>query len=67
MCQGFRHFPAFLHHSVLAKLATTSIWVKTTQLLGQALSSEREREREETVAYSLDHSAIGNGHVQTKL
>ena len=28
MCQGFGHFPAFLHHFVLAKLATSSIWVK---------------------------------------
>ena len=27
MCKGFRHFSGFLHHSVLAKLATSSISV----------------------------------------
>ena len=27
MCQGFSHFPAFLHHSVLEKLVTSSILV----------------------------------------
>ena len=29
MCQGFKHFSAFLHHFVLAKLATSSIGVKS--------------------------------------
>ena len=28
MCQGFSHFSGFLHHFVLAKLATSSIRVK---------------------------------------
>ena len=28
MCQGFSHFSGFLHHSVLAKLATSSIRVE---------------------------------------
>ena len=28
MCQGFSHFSGFLHHCVLAKLATSSIKVK---------------------------------------
>ena len=28
MCQSFSHFPGFLHHFVLAKLATSSIRVK---------------------------------------
>ena len=27
MCQGFKHFSGFLHHFVLAKLATSSIRV----------------------------------------
>ena len=27
MCQGFSHFSCFMHHIVLAKLATTSIRV----------------------------------------
>ena len=27
MCQSFGHFSGFLHKFVLAKLATTSIWV----------------------------------------
>ena len=29
MCQGFGHLFAFLHHLVLAKLATTIIGVRT--------------------------------------
>ena len=29
MCQGFSHFTGFLHHFVLAKLAISSIRVKT--------------------------------------
>ena len=28
MCQGFSYFIGFLHHFVLAKLATTSIRIK---------------------------------------
>ena len=28
MCQGFSHFCSFLHHFVLAKLATSSIEIK---------------------------------------
>ena len=28
MCQGFNHFSGFLHHFVLAKLASSSIRVK---------------------------------------
>ena len=31
MCQGFGHFSGFLHHFVLAKLATSSIRVKVPE------------------------------------
>ena len=34
MCQGFCHFSGFLHHFVLAKLATSSIRVKPPTLPG---------------------------------
>ena len=33
MCQGFNHFSGFLHHFVLAKLATSSIRVKVLSQL----------------------------------
>ena len=39
MCQGFSHFSAFLHHFVLAKLATSSI--KVNKLRNNILFSIR--------------------------
>ena len=32
MCQGFSHFSGFLHHFVLAKLATSSIRVNINRV-----------------------------------
>ena len=41
MCQGFSHFSDFLHHFVLAKLATTSIRVKQATAFISVVSSRR--------------------------
>ena len=40
MCQGFSHFPAYLYHFVLAKLATSNIRVNAVggQLVNAAPS-----------------------------
>ena len=42
MCQGFSHFSVFLHHFVLAKLATNSIRVKRKNIVlpAQGLSQD---------------------------
>ena len=39
MCQCFSHFPVFLHHFVLAKLATSSIRVNVTFDIGWTYNS----------------------------
>ena len=38
MCQGFSHFPGFLHHFVMAKLATSSIKVNDQSTPPELLS-----------------------------
>ena len=38
MCQGFSHFSGFLHHFVMAKLATSSIRVNSATGLTQMLA-----------------------------
>ena len=43
MCQGFNHFSSFLSHFVLAKLATSGIRVKVSNIniILEAITHER--------------------------
>ena len=61
MCQGFIHFQGFLHHFVLAKLATSSIRVNpsnTESTFVQSTRTQRFWKTIETLScwYSLDSS-----------